>query len=211
MFCPYCGASNPQGSAHCAQCGAALTQSQGAFNQQSNYNQPNYSQPNYNQPNYGQPSRPAARPELDKPENVVAGIIAAVVGTAIGALAIILLLQAQIIASIAGFIMAFCALKGYEKFGGKLSTLGIIICSVLILIAPYISYRVGIIWAAMSESPYDLTYSDMAKALDYQLEYNSSLRSEYNGDLVTLYVFTILGGAGMIIAALKKNKKKGNA
>lgn len=203
MFCPYCGKSNPEGSAHCAYCGGALQNAQTA--PQSQFGQSNYQQNTYQQaPAY----TPRATAELAKPENFVAGTLAAVVGTAIGAAAIILLLQAGVIASIAGLLMAFCALKGYEKFAGKLSTVGIVICIVLILAAPYFSYRVGIIWATMNEVPFDVSYSYVADTVDNLLENNSTYRSEYNGDLATLYVFTVIGGASTILAAFQKNKKK---
>jgi len=52
--------------------------------------------------------------EVQKPENVIAGIVGALIGAAIGGAAIILLSQLGVVASFSGIILAICTMKGYE-------------------------------------------------------------------------------------------------
>ena len=59
---------------------------------------------------------------VEKKENVITGIVGALIGAAIGGASIVLLTQLGFIASISGLILAVCTLKGYELLGGKLST-----------------------------------------------------------------------------------------
>ena len=65
-------------------------------------------------------------PEVKAPENMVLGILGAIVGALIGGASIIGLSQLGYIASISGLILAFCTLKGYEllsKLGRKITDL----------------------------------------------------------------------------------------
>ena len=117
MFCPRCGKQAHDSAIMCEYCGQTLKQdaAPGA---------PVYPA-NNGAPVYPGASAPAAVKE--KPENVVTGIVGALLGAAIGAAAIILLDMAGYMAAISGVILAVCAYKGYELLGGKLSKTGIII------------------------------------------------------------------------------------
>ena len=64
---------------------------------------------------------------IDIKENALLGTLGALLGAALGSASIILLSQINIVSALSGLLIAFCALKGYEILGGKLSTLGIII------------------------------------------------------------------------------------
>ena len=84
---------------------------------------------------------PAEIPE--KQENMFTGIIGALLGAAIGGASIVLLGQLGYVASISGLILAVCTLKGYELLGKSRGTVGTILCVLLMLITPYIAYRIS--------------------------------------------------------------------
>lgn len=71
----------------------------------------------------------------EKKENVLLGIIGAVVGILVGTVLWVLIGQIGFIAGIAGYAIVFCGMKGYELLGGKLSKAGIVICIILSFLA----------------------------------------------------------------------------
>ena len=62
-----------------------------------------------------------------KRENIAAGIVGAFLGTLLGVVCIVIIDQMGYVASVSGFVMAICALKGYELLGGTLSKKGAVI------------------------------------------------------------------------------------
>ena len=66
MFCPNCGAQNPDGAAFCGSCGASLAAPQQSAQpvqqpvQQPQYQQTQYQQPQYQQPQMQQPYQQSA-------------------------------------------------------------------------------------------------------------------------------------------------------
>lgn len=79
-----------------------------------------------------------------KPENAVAGTVGALLGSIFGVGCIVLLGQLGYVAALSGIVMAVCALKGYELLGGKLSTKGIVIGCVLMLVMTYVGLPAGL-------------------------------------------------------------------
>ena len=57
----------------------------------------------------------------EKPGNMFTGIVGALLGALIGGVLWVVIYQLGYIAGIAGLVAAVCALKGYEKFGGKIN------------------------------------------------------------------------------------------
>ena len=153
------------------------------------------------------PEAPAAPPA--KPENVLTGIVGALIGAALGAGSIILLAQLGYIAAISGLILAVCTLKGYELLGGKLSTKGIIISLVLIAIVPYLADRLSLAILLVNEfETYGIpvTLGEAFQSIPDLLELDTELKSEYIGNLVKLYLFVALGAGSTIYSAFKKKK-----
>lgn len=67
----------------------------------------------------------------EKKENVLLGIIGAVAGVLLGSVLWVFLGQIGFIAGIAGYVIVFGGMKGYELLGKKLSKGGIVICVLL--------------------------------------------------------------------------------
>ncbi len=151
---------------------------------------------------------PAAVPE--KRENVVAGIVGALLGALIGAAAIILLSMAGYIAAISGLILAICTFKGYELLGGKLSTKGILISIILILVTPYVADLLswGIVIYQEFAEYYDVTFADCVSLVSPLIDEGAIDSGDYIGNLVMLYIFTILGGLSTVWSQLRGKKKK---
>ena len=186
MFCEKCG-KPLSGTAFCENCGHTNPQPA--------------AQPN--------PAVATATAEpvvtASKPENVVTGIVGALIGAAIGGASIVLLTQIGFVASISGLILAVCTLKGYELLGGKLSIKGVIISVVLFLVTPYIADRLSIaIMLTQELSDYGISFGQAFQMIPELLEMDSALREEYIGNLVKLYLFVALGGGITLFSAFKK-------
>lgn len=141
----------------------------------------------------------------EKHENVVTGIVGAIIGAAIGAGSIIGLSQLGYIASISGLILAVCTLKGYELLGGKLSTKGIVISAVLMLLTPYLADRLD--WAIVIKQAweeYGVTFAEAFAAVPELLADGSIEMSAYVKNLLMIYGFAVLGA----FSTLKKTIKK---
>lgn len=179
MNCPKCGEVLAENATFCGNCGTELAPEQKI---------PEAQIPKTQDPI---PEAPAA---AEKPENVLTGIVGALLGAAIGAGAIILLGQLGFIASISGFILAVCTLKGYELLGGKMSVKGLIIGLILLLATPYIADRLD--WAIIIMNEFSgegVTFGQAFAAVPALIEEGAIVQSEYIKNLLMLYGFTILG------------------
>ena len=184
MFCPKCGKQAHDSAIICEYCGQTLKQDTvpGA-------------------PVYPGASAPVAVAE--KPENVVAGIVGALLGAAIGAAAIILLDLAGYMAAISGVILAVCAYKGYELLGGKLSKTGILISTLLILVTPYVADRIS--WAIFIMREFEVYGVTFAEA--FAVVHEVADPDTYASTLGMLYLFTALGAFSVVRKQLKLGKK----
>ena len=146
---------------------------------------------------------PAELPE--KKENVVLGILGALIGAILGGASIILLSQLGYIASVSGLILAFCTLKGYELLGKKLSAVGIAFSIVLMIVMPYFADRLD--WAiVIMQSWGDIGLLDAFMYVPLLIEEEAIAMADYIKNLGMIYLFVALGGVGTIIKALKKTK-----
>ena len=185
MFCEKCG-KPLSGTAFCENCGHTNPQ-------------PAVAQPIPPVATAAEPAAPVKR------ENVVTGIVGAIIGAALGAGSIILLNMLGYVASISGLILAICTLKGYELLGGKLSIKGVIVSLVLFLVTPYIADRLSIaIMLTQELGDYGITFGQAFQMIPELLEMDSALKDEYIGNLVKLYLFVALGGGITIFGAFKK-------
>lgn len=174
MRCSKCNMEIPAGCATCPECGAPVVPT-------------------------AQIQNPA---ELEKSENIPLGILGALVGALLGALSIILLNQLNLIAAISGFILAFCTLKGYEKLGGKLSGVGIIVSILLMLVTPYLADRINWALVIVKELP-DVSFTE-AFASVHQIIKLAELEGAYFKDILMLYGFCVLGAFSTVASVLKK-------
>lgn len=136
-----------------------------------------------------------------KRENIAAGIVGALLGSLLGVACIVVIDQMGYVASVSGFIMAICALKGYELLGGALSKKGAVISSVLVLAMTYLAHRLT--WAIAIASELETGILESYRAVPYLLEAGMLEGPSYWGGLAMLYLFTLLGAVPTIISGLR--------
>lgn len=150
-------------------------------------------------------------PKAQRKENVVTGIVGALIGALIGGASIILISQLGYIASVSGLILAVCTLKGYELLGGKLSTKGIVISLILVLVTPFLADTIN--WALMIKDAFsdpslamggELTLLDGIIVLPVLLAEEPELMGEYVKNLLMIYGFVALGAFATLRNAFKK-------
>ena len=184
MICKKCGAALPENGMFCPDCGAPINEAPPATNIMSD-------------------PAPAV---LEKPENVFGGIIGALVGAVLGAACIILFSMGDMVASISGFVLAFCTLKGYELLGHRLSGTGLVICIALMLVTPYIADRISWTILILQEFPEEnLQFFDIFRRIP-ELIGDVIIEESYWKSLLMLYGFTALGGVGTVVSKFKKKK-----
>lgn len=147
----------------------------------------------------------ASVPQEEKRENMVAGMIGAFLGSLLGGASIILLSQVGYVASISGLILAVCTIKGYQLLGGKFSTNGIVICSVIMLVMPYFADRVD--WAIylLRDIPEaQLTFFEAYRIIPELLSEGFIEMGVYVKNLLMIYGFTALGAFSSLKKAFKK-------
>lgn len=136
-----------------------------------------------------------------RPENVVAGVVGAFLGTLLGVVCTVVIGQLGYVASVSGLIMAVGALKGYELLGGRLSKKGAAISSLLILVMTWLAHRLT--WAIALTSAAGLGVFESFQVIPELLEAGLLEGPAYWGDLVMLYLFTLLGAVPTIIGGLR--------
>ncbi len=144
-------------------------------------------------------------PEIQPKENVMLGILGALGGALLGGASIILLSQLGYIASISGFILAFCTLKGYELLAKGRSTKGIVICVIFMLITPFVADLLD--WAIMAYrelGAYGFSYGDCLLLMPEFLSDGTIPMGDYLKNLGMIYLFVAIGGYYTLKAALQK-------
>ena len=119
----------------------------------------------------------------------------------LGVVCTVVIGQLGYVASVSGLIMAVGALKGYELLGGWLSKKGAVISSVLILVMTWLAHRLT--WAIALASAAGLGVFESFQTIPELLEAGLLEGPAYWGDLVMLYLFTLLGAVPTIIAGLR--------
>lgn len=215
MNCEKCGRPLEGSGFFCTNCGHAMSykeqpvqnQPEQPVYQQQNYQQ-NYQQQGYQQSAYQQPTyQPAAPAAAQKKENILTGIVGALIGAAIGGASIILLSQLGYVAGLSGLLLAVCTLKGYELLGGKLGTTGIIVSIVLMLVTPYIADRMD--WAIVVMNQWGgYTFGEAFALIPDLLKYEYIEMGDYLASLGMVYLFVVIGAISTVITTLKQLKKK---
>lgn len=139
-----------------------------------------------------------------KKENVLGGVVGALLGSLIGVAAIVLLSQLGYVAALSGLLMAVCTLKGYELLAGKLSTKGIVISSVLMIVMTLLGDQLD--WAIIIARELEVDFFTAFRVFPELLAYEVIDVGNYVGNLVLLYLFGLLGAVPTIINAVKNRK-----
>ena len=190
MVCPKCGGQMNENQA-CPYCGYS-----------AGYTPVNPAQPqNPYQPTYYNPAESAFAPK----ENMLLGIVGALIGSLLGVASIVLFFQMDMVASLSGLILAFCTLKGYEMLGKKLGNIGIIICILIMLAAPILAYIID--GAIYFTKEWDMGFMDSFKFCIELIKSGAVTVSDIFERVGMVYLFAALGGVGTIVTAFKANKK----
>ena len=148
--------------------------------------------------------------EVKKPENVMTGIVGALIGAAIGGASIVLLSQMDVIASISGIILAVCTMKGYELLGGRMTKKGIVISVLLMLAMPYLADRIDWAIRIMNQAQSEglaWTFGESFQVIPQMIEAGIIEEETYLANLVQLYLFTGLGVVATLFGGKGKKKK----
>ena len=141
----------------------------------------------------------------NKQENKGLGILGAFLGAMLGAGAIILLGQMGVVSTLSGVILAYATLKGYEKLGGTLSNLGIVVSVILMLITPYLADRIS--WAIEIVQVFEGMDFLTAFLAVPEVTMQEEIQSAYLTDLLFIYAFTAIGAFVVIRQTIKERKK----
>ena len=144
-----------------------------------------------------------------KNENIILGIIGAILGSCAGVVAIIAFDYIGFVASLSGLIMGLCTVLLYKKFAGSISVKGIIISVIIMILMTYfavkMTYVIQILKYAKTEN-IDTSFSHVFKNFGKIIE-AFQVKTDYFLSLGMVYLFTILGSAGTIIAEFKQIKE----
>ena len=127
-------------------------------------------------------------------ENVIAGIVGALLGSLIGVAAIMLLSYLGYMASISGAIMAIFTIKGYELFAKRSSKKGFVISTLISIVMIFIAFVLGIGLTIYLELGKDIgaTFADSVSSISTFME-DSEFAAAFYTDLAMLYLFALLG------------------
>lgn len=140
-----------------------------------------------------------------KRENILLGVVGALIGAVIGAASIVLIGQLGYVSMLSGFIMGLCTLKGYELLGGKLTTKGIVISIVLMIVMTYLGECAD--WAMFIARETSNNFFDCFSHLNKML-HRYDVQTEFTVELVKVYMFCAIGAAATVVGQVKNNKIK---
>lgn len=138
-------------------------------------------------------------PEL-KHENLAAGLLGAFLGSLLGVACILVLSYIGYVAALSGIVMAWCALKGYEKGAGSISKKGAAAAIVLVLVMTWIANQLD--FAIRIAMQYGIPVWDVFLAVPALLQTGSVDGVAFWGSLALLYLFTLLGAVPVLRAGL---------
>ncbi|WP_312652126.1 hypothetical protein [Aminipila sp.] len=139
--------------------------------------------------------------------NVIAGIVGSLLGSLIGVVLWVIVYQLGYIAGIAGLVMAVCSMKGYEKFGGKLNIVGVIISLVVAIAMLYFAENIAVALEIFNEfkKEYAITFFDAFRLIPSLLQEEASFRGAFIGDLVIGYILMLVASGSTIISTYKNS------
>ena len=142
-----------------------------------------------------------------KNENLIGGIVGALLGSVIGVVCIIFFSQLGRVAVLSGIVMAVCTLKGYEMLGGKLTKKGVVIGIIMMIFMTYIGGRID--WAILIAREWEVDLFEGFQYVPVLLAEDIIKKGNYWGNLAMLYIFTIGGAIPTSISIVKEQKKEG--
>ena len=142
-----------------------------------------------------------------KSVNIIGGIIGAIVGSLIGVACIVILGQLGYVAVISGIVMGYCTLKGFDKLGGKLTAVGIVISCIIMIAMTYFGNRLdwSISLASELKDYVDLSVFEWFRALPAFVE-EFDMKGDYFASFAQQMLFVVIGAVPTIISISKDQK-----
>ncbi len=144
-----------------------------------------------------------------KKGNMVSGIVGSFLGSLIGVALWIVIYQMGYIAGIAGMVTVVCGLKGYEKFGGKVNVVGIIISLALSVGMIYVANMSAMALSLYLEvkDTYSITFFEAFKAVPQFVRTSKEVAEAYYHDLGVGYLLTAVAAVPTIIGMMVDSVK----
>lgn len=139
----------------------------------------------------------------EKGENIVTGIVGALLGSFIGVIAIVLIGQLGYVSVLAGLIMGVCTVKGYALLGGKLSKKGALISVIIMFAMTYVAAILDACVYVIRQSPEDVAY--LSEMVEYFAKTMFS-ESHYIIEFVKLLAFTLIGAIPAMAGVFRGDK-----
>ena len=127
----------------------------------------------------------------EKPENVLRGILGALLGALIGGGMVILLSRLGKIATLSGIAISVSVVELYDLFAGRKPRKGLWICLLIMALTPYIADRIDWAITLMKESGV-MTFGE-AFALVPDLVGDAIDAGTYGKNLLLIYAFAAAG------------------
>ncbi|MDE7267064.1 MAG: hypothetical protein K2N89_06340 [Lachnospiraceae bacterium] len=142
-----------------------------------------------------------------KSVNIIGGIIGAIVGSLIGVACIVILGQLGYVAVISGIVMGYCTLKGFDKLGGKLTAVGIVISCIIMIAMTYFGNRLdwSISLASELRDYVDLSVFEWFRALPAFVE-EFDMKGDYIASFAQQMLFVVIGAIPTVISISKDQK-----
>lgn len=212
MFCPNCGKQLPDGVRFCTGCGTPLADEPVREHYAPAAAQPAPA-PAPEPP--APPVEPRAARRAQPKEHVFRGFLGALLGSLAGVAVMIILAQLGYVAALSGVVMAVCTLLGYQRFGRRLSGLGIfisiLVIIVMVLVGMAINSGVSVLRLGGSWDDFFETVKHYIPSIIDMLSGKSlipdSIRDLFLEELGMQYGFAALGAVPTIIASVRSRKK----
>ncbi len=143
-----------------------------------------------------------------KKENYAAGFVGALIGALAGVACIVLLGQIGYVAALSGLVMAICVLKLYEKFAGKTTTLGFIICVIVMLVMTFVGKKLD--WAITIYreigKEFGVNIFECYRAIPAMIAEEVIDIVAFVMDMIFCYLFVLLGFIPTLVTSIKSRK-----
>lgn len=138
--------------------------------------------------------------EEEKQEHLAKGLLGAFLGSLLGVACILLISRLGYVSALSGVVMALFSLKGYERFAGALSKKGAFASIVLVLVMTWLANQLD--FAIDIALGYGIPVWDVFLAVPALLREHVVDGGVFWGNLVLLYLFTLLGAVPVLHSGL---------
>lgn len=155
-----------------------------------------------------------ASPKQQRKENLVLGMVGALLGALPGVAAIVFALQSEVMLPLVmfGAAMVICILLGYDRLGGRLTKKAAVIGGIVMLPMIYVADRLD--WAIRlykngTAARFKLNFWQCFMEVPGMISRNVIHWESYSERLVAVYLFLLLGAVPTFIYLFRGNKGRG--